>query len=440
MPKTLSSRQPFFAPCVYKAAGASREALDRFYEKESQALAHVQIFQTKILGSDDTQDLRAYGDRPEAEWNDCGIFMGFRFDWLPLNVRSTIKFDIGSYPVPAGWVAVTGHSGVYRPDDRIHPALAKMCQKMNRPDIRTVQEVCGKKPATIVHHAKGTYPRAYYMWPMIHAYKDSYLVEAVIDYRGKHFVPIDAESVPLIEWQQFCSMLGIFHEGEWTAEQGAPLPADYVEDKKITNASDGRRYFLLRGTSHEIYKAFEREGRDASRERERLIHTLWNAQKVISTDKGLAYAEFDHHPGPGWIPLYNQPGAWRLDLSTEEGRRKKEVFDNLPQNPDLLELQMRLLGEDMKQDLQLLIFPSPFASHRDSVIIALKENHKGKSVPDGALEIPRAIYHWHKGNHNDQRGGIACPGVPTDALEDFAAFNRLLNPPAPPMKPKPPQP
>ncbi|MGZ9097186.1 MAG: hypothetical protein ACXW30_02685 [Micavibrio sp.] len=416
---------------MFKAGGESYTALKKAYEEQHAVYARLRKFEDMAFGTPGPNDetkimgasIRHYGARPNPEWQQDGTFLGFRFDWNPLNKPDRIRYAIPAKPVPAGWTAVPEHPGLYRPDPVMMEDLANECAALNMPYFHTLEDITGSSPIITIQLINGAYPRAYQSWPEIHVDhtngKLDFYIDMPKDYKGQIFQPPGSTPLPEKEWYTFRNSYGDMYEGHGARPQGVRLPSDYVAHKKRLTGAEETRYFRLAGESLRIYREFEADQKKADETSSKLMKA-WKAASHSYCGTELVSAEFKSPPGRGWKKSEDGRNSYEPDEATAEGRAIKAQFAALPQRPDLKELQKRLVPGS--PDTQ---FPLVHKSEEHQMIMLEYSAKKGAIMPPpGAAQIPAMVYHWIRQDQMDALCGVQPPPPPPEikfAIDQFLA-------------------
>lgn len=442
----MAKKKTKFQEGLFRAAGRSHDVLTKTYKDIGQAYKDLQALENEAFGEPGKGDttevlghkLRNYGARPHPEWLENGKLAGFRFDWKPLGPQ----YKIPSIEIPEGWFSVPKHPGVFRPHAASLPELAAMLDAITLPDLVTLPEIMGTSPVVTVQHSKGSYPRAYQAWPEVHIDYDhdhniSFVIDAPKDYKGLIFQPED--SVPMTEeqWWEFRSHYGDMYEPYGQRRpQGVTTP-DAYQNKRRTNARPDHHYYLIMGRTLEIYKTFKEEQDKAAKARSKLMRDWGIAGSCSYRGSELVGASFKNDPGKGWVPQEGGfRGEYKVDETSPEGRRLKDEFSRLPQEPNLLDLQALLTpGETwMKYPMTSELW--------DLGVTVLEYPAKigGKPIipPPGAVEIPSQVYTWMHADRSDKMCGMKAPPMPPALRPDYDKFIALIKP-KPAASPKPPK-
>lgn len=421
---------------MFKAGGESYAALKKAYEEQDAVYKRLRAFEDLAFGKPGPKDetkfmgasIRHYGARPNPEWEKDGTFLGFRFDWNPLNKPDRIRFAIPAKTVPEGWTAVQGHPGVYRPDPVMNEDLAKDCAMLNMPFFHTLKEIVGEEPIITVQLINGMYPRAYQQWPEIHVDhtkgKLDFYIDMPKDYQGRIFQPAGSTKLPEKEWYDFRNGYGDMYEGHGVRAQGVRLPPDFVAHKKKIRETEQPRYFRLAGESLRIYHDFEADQKKAEDATSKLMKA-WKAAAHSYCGTELVYAEFKTNPGPGWKKVDPDYGrnAYAPDTATPEGRAIMAAYAALPQRPGLIELQKRLVPGSPEGQ-----FPQVHKSEEHGIIMLEYSPKKGPvTPPPGAVPIPAMVYNWLHQDRMDAMCGVQPPPPPPEVKFAIDRFLSTLN-------------
>lgn len=427
---------------MFKAGGESYAALKKAYEGQHAAFTRLRQFEDLVFGKPGSNDetkimgasLRHYGARPSPEWQQDGTFLGFRFDWNPLNKPGHIRYAIPPKTVPEGWTETPGHPGVYRPDPVMMEDLAEDLAALNMPYFHTLTDISGPEPIITIQLVNGSYPRAYQSWPEVHVDhidgKLDFYIDVPKDYKGRIFQPPGSTPLSEKEWYKFRNSYGDMYEGHGTRPVGVYLPSDYAVHKKTIQGSEDTRYYHLAGESLRIYRAFEADQKSADAASSKLMKA-WKAASHSYCGTELVSVEFKSNPGRGWKkqdPEYGR-NSYAPDLATPEGRAIQAEFAALPQRPDLKELQKRLVpGSPDSQ------FPLVHKNEEHQLIMLEYSTKKGViAAPADAIRIPAIVYNWLRQDQMDVLCGVQPPPAPPEikfAIDRFlAAIPRQRNAP-----------
>jgi hypothetical protein len=457
---------------VFVAAGASKEALDRHYKKEADLYQEIEAVKIEAFGStgDDRNILGSvshrYGSGPEPALREDGTFLGFRFSWeQPGQRQSALHLLTEEQYVPRGWIPVSGHPGIYEPDPNELPELSRRCRALVRPSLRDIPEICGDGPIIEVEKHGGSWPRFYEATPAIDRLHDGYYIHMPTDYCGDVRAPKDALPLSQTVWGKFQNGNGEQYEPDRESRRGALVPEDYRDAPD--DESPENRYYILRGRSLTVYRIFLEAQKEARFAHEALMNA-WGVRGFSGTHDELSYAVFKSDPGPDWKPYeepeikreteeerearmtpdeldeadyiemlweqmaqLNLPGddeseekKYTFDLSTPEGRSLRDQYAGLPRDPDLRDLQARLMPRSrwkkqyhpLPRDIQ--IEGKTYHALEYPAVIAVP--------PQDAIEIPARIYRWHQDDSYDRRITSALPGLPDEAIEALNAFGKKL--------------
>lgn len=427
----MAAKKQKYMETMFRAGGESLAALTAAYHEQSAVYKRLRAFEDEIFGVPGKGDeseimgfkIRNYGARPAPAWEKDGEFLGFRFDWEPLNKEGGIRYAMDPITVPLGWVEVAAYPGIYRPDPVNQPNLSATMATLRMPYYENLPSVSGPQPIITVNEYKGCAPRAYQSWPDIHVvnYKPGILdfyIDVPRDYKGHVFQPIGSTKLLEKDWWDFRGGYGDMYEPHGRRPQGVALPADYAPKYK---KGMGERFFQLAGQSLKIYRDWVADQEKSSQATSRLMKA-WKAGSHSYCGTELVYAEFKEAPGAGWIKTDPQSrrNEYSPDPSTAEGRAILETYANLPQRPGLIELQKRF-NEKSAQG----VYPQIY-HHTNGAIIAEYSSGKGPvTPPPESKKIDGRVFSWLKADSTDRRCGMEPPPPPADLLAGLNKFSEV---------------
>ncbi len=436
----MAAKKQKYMETMFRAGGESLAQLTAAYHEQSAVYKRLRVFEDEIFGAPKKGDesevmglkIRNYGARPHPAWEKDGEFLGFRFDWAPLNKEGGIRYAIEPIIVPLGWVEVPSHPGIYRPDPANQPNLSATLATLRMPYYENLPAVSGTQPIITVNEYKGCAPRAYQAWPDIHVvnYKKgelNFYIDVPRDYKGQVFQPTDSTPLLQKDWWEFRNGYGDMYEPHNRRPEGVPLPVDYA-----TKYADeiGGKFFQLAGLSLKIYKGWVADQEKSSQATSRLMKA-WKAGSHSYCGTELVYADFKEAPGAGWIKTDPQSrrNEYSPDPSTAEGRAILETYASLPQRPGLIELQKRFNEKSAKG-----LYPQ-IHHHTNGAVIAEYSTDKGPvTTPPGAKKIDGRVFSWLKADQSDYHCGMLPPPPPADliaGLDNFSAVTKKQMPKGP---------
>lgn len=406
----MAAKKQKFMETMFRAGGESLAALTAAYHEQHAVYKRLRTFENEVFSE--------YGkgsQQPMPEWAGNGAFLGFRFDWAPLNKGSGIRYAIDPINVPPGWTGQESRPGVYRPDPVAHPDLAATMTALTMPYFENLASICGTEPIITVQEYKGSAPRAYRSWPDIHVdhRRDSldFYIDMPRDYQGGLFQPPGSTRLSQKDWWEFRNGYGDMYEPYGRRPQGVALPADY---KPKFAGEKGSSFFLLAGQSLKIYRDWLADQNKAEKAVSRLMKA-WKGGSHSYCGTELVFVEFKKAPGAGWVKEGHgfRDTRYAPDPSTKEGRAILETYANLPQRPGLGELQNRFNLHAGKG-----VFPQ-IHTHNGKVVA----EYNGKiTPPPGAKPIDSRMYNWIKADVTDRLCGMTPPPPPADLAAAIAAF------------------
>ena len=430
----MAAKKQKFMDTMFRAGGESLAALTAAYHEQNAVYKRLRAFENEVFGEPGKDDeaeimgmkIRKYGRRPNPEWAENGAFLGFRFDWEPLNKKGGMRYAIDPIIVPLGWVEQESCPGVYRPDPVTQPNLSATLATLTMPYFENLSAICGTKPIITVQEHKGSAPRAYQSWPDIHVdhQQDSldFYIDMPRDYQGGLFQP--PGSTPLLQkdWWAFRNSYGDMYEPYGRRPQGVALPADY--QPKFAQEK-GASFFLLEGRSLEIYNAWLAD-QDKAQKAVSSLMKAWGGGSHSYCGTELVSVEFKKAPGEGWIKQesgFRHP-QYAPDPATETGRAILKIYADLPQRPGPVELHQRFNLHAAKG-----VFPQIHTTDNGLVIAEYKAD---TPPPPGAKPIDSRVFNWIKADRSDRLCGMTPPPPPADLAPAIAAF--LVSPQKPAAK------
>lgn len=355
-----------------------------------------------------------------------------------------------------------------------------------------------KAPTTQVFQGPQTLPRAYNSFPEIFLSPErepKYFMYAPVDYRGKHFVPVDSRKLGPKEEDKVGNLL---FAGGWLGnaplvsikKHGVATPADYAAPsdselrKAFPHAMNDEVIFLAAGRSLEIVEDYRARTKDweakidAAREeiekevtkrkaevlallpagedvrasvsysysmgggdmaqlqlsvRREGKDNLWNAGKAVTPPSSPAYTLTDLGYGGEYAVTPNR--------ATPEGRKIAALMDAIPLTPGLGDYPELRAGYSVRHDEITRYLgvngevPQEIEAGGFTVLrYTAAPGAKKDFCPPGAIPFPTEAYEWLRADDGDKNMGITPPPMPkavSDILSSVVKVAPKAKTPAP---------